>query len=219
MLASSVVASADELDADTDGDEPKLIDATLAPVPGDTVEPADSTIQDHEHQFGLALQIPVGVRVIAPYHKEWCGDRGENDSSNAEVCVDRQPATLDFELAFGIKRNVEAMLELRIGIERDFGEPATSGSGPRIFQWSPGVKFYFSEAKTSKLFSTAQIAFDHTSYAKEAGTDFFLRNVNGLQLDLDQSYGVYFFVGEELAFRRWLSVAVEAGVGFQGRYP
>jgi hypothetical protein len=223
MIHFGGAAWAEEVDADDpdDAEEPKLIEgSTLAPVPGESSEPdAVAEIKDHFHQFGLAIQIPVGVRAVAPYDGEWCGDRGENGSSNAEVCVNRQPATFDFELAYGLKRNFELMLELRVGIERDFAASASASGGPRLFHWSPGVKFYFSQAKISKLFSTAQIAFDHTGYAGEAGTDFFVRNVNGLQLDLDQSYGVYFFIGEEFAFRRWLSLAVEAGVGFQGRYP
>jgi hypothetical protein len=184
----------------------------------DAKAPQVDEIEEHYHQFGLAIQIPVGVRAVAPYDGEWCGDRGENESAYAEICVGRQPATFDFELAYGVKKSLELMLELRVGLERDFGV-SPNDSGPRLFHWSPGVKFYFSQAKVSKLFSTAQIAFDHTGYAGQPGTDFFLRNVNGFQLDLDQSYGVYFFIGEEFAFRRWLSLAVEAGLGFQGRYP
>jgi hypothetical protein len=185
----------------------------------DPASPATKVIKDHYHQFGLALQIPVGVRVVVPYDKEFCGDKGENETTNAEVCVDRQPQTFDFEASFGIKPNFEVMLEMRLGLERDFDPQASNASGHRLFQWGPGVKFYFSQAKVSKLFSTAQVVFDNTSYAGEAGTDFFIRNVNGFQLDLDQQYGVYFYVGEELAFRRWLSGAIEAGIGIQGRYP
>ena len=219
ILASNAYAD-DEPDA---ADEPKLIGggATDAPVPGDPAVTPTPEIKDHFHQFGLALQVPIGVRVIAPFDSgdTYCGDKGQNGNANAEVCVGRQPQTFDFEAAFGVKRNLEVMLELRIGLERDFDPQGATMTGHRLFQWSPGVKFYFSQAKTSKLFSTAQLAFDHTGYDGEAGTDFFLRNVNGLQFDLDQSYGVYFFFGEEFAFRRWLSLAVEGGVGFQGRYP
>jgi hypothetical protein len=206
---------------------------TLAPAPaddGDDSEPrlitptgheeAVGPRKDHYHQFGAALQIPIGVRAIVPYDKQWCGDRGDNQNVNAEACIDRMPFTLGFVFAYGVTHKLEALLEMRFGLERDFGMSSNANSdGPHIFQWSPGVKLYFSEAGRTKLFSTAQIAFDHTGYQQEDVTDFFLRNENGLQLDLDPSYGLYFFFGEEMAFRRWFDVDVEAGLGIQGRYP
>jgi len=46
-----------------------------------------------------------------------------------------------------------------------------------------------------------------------------VRNLNGLWFDLDDSYGFYGYVGETLSFSRWLRFELEAGVGFQGRYP
>jgi hypothetical protein len=220
-LASPAGADEDPPDPE-DGpgetEEPRLItEADRPPAPG---EPDADTPKDHHKQFGVGLQIPIGFRAIAPYDGEYCGARGENESENAEVCVGRNPASLDFELAYGIRPNLEILLEIRLGIERDFGETiAMDDDGPRLFHWSPGVKFYFSEARISKLFSTAQIAFDHTGYGGQPGTDFFLRNVNGLQFDLHPSYGLYLFVAEELAFRRWFWVGIEAGIGIQGRYP
>jgi len=201
-------------------DEPRLITPEDRPPEPDRSDPDADAPKDHHKQIGVSLQIPVGFRAIAPYDGEYCGDRGENENSNAEVCVGRNPASLDFEIAYGVKPNLELFLELRLGIERDFGETiATTSDGPRLFHWSPGVKFYFSEAKISKLFSTAQIAFDHTGYGGQPGTDFIIRNVNGLQFDLHPSYGLYLFVGEEVAFRRWFWVGIEAGIGIQGRYP
>jgi len=213
VACSASVAVAGEGD---DDEEPHLITGGGSDEP----PPVDDLPKDHHHQLGLALQIPVGIRAIIPYDGEYCGSRGENESANAEACLGRQPFTLDFEIAYGLKPNLELLLELRIGLERDFGPTAAmDDDGPRLFHWSPGAKWYFSDAGTSKLFSTAQIAFDHTSYDNEAGTDFALRNVNGLQLDLHPSYGVYFFVAEEMAFRRWLTIGVEFGAGIQGRYP
>ena len=208
------------VDDDEEAEEPRLIEsgegtAIAAPPP---IE--DDTPKDHHKQIGVGLQIPLGFRLIAPYDGEWCGQEGENENANAEVCLGRTPVTFDFEFAYGVKPNLEVLLEVRLGLERDFG--ATTGmtdNGPRLFHWSPGVKFYFSEAKTSKLFSTAQVVFDHTSYDQVEGFEFALRNVNGLQFDLHPSYGLYVFVGEEMAFRRWFSLAVEAGLGIQGRYP
>jgi hypothetical protein len=195
-----------------------LVIAAPAAARADDPSAPPAPRKDHYHQFAIGLQIPTGVRAIITYDKEFCGDRGDNGSANAEACIDRIPFSLDFELAYGIKANLELLLELKLGLERDFGTTSTS-SGPRMFQWAPGAKFYFAEGGKSKLFSTAQLAFDHTGYSQADKTDFFLRNVNGLQLDLDPSYGLYFFVGEEVAFRRWFDISVEGGVGIQGRYP
>jgi hypothetical protein len=187
-------------------------DGELAPAP-----------KDHLHQIGVALQIPIGYRVIKPYEdNDYCGERG-TDEPNAPICVGRAPQSFDLELAYGIKRNLELMLELRIGIERDFPATFNDSDGPRLFHLAPGVKVYFSDSGTAKLFSTAQLAFDFTGYEDAAGdgrgVDFVLRNVNGLQLDLHPSYGLYLFIGEELAFKRWLMFGIEAGIGIQGRYP
>ncbi len=211
--------------SEDEGSEPRLITADdRAAAPHDDGDTGEPERKDHWHQLGVALQIPVGMRVIKPYNTgEYCGARGENEMQNAEVCVGRTPQTFDFELSYGVKKNLEVLLELRLGLERDFGATMNDGDGPRLFHWSPGVKFYFSDSGTTKLFSTAQLAFDHTGYddasGEARGFDVALRNVNGLQLDLHSSYGVYFFVGEELAFRRWLMLGVEAGIGIQGRYP
>jgi hypothetical protein len=213
-VAAEAEAADDDGDDDDDDDaEPRLI----VPTGGD--DDAPPARKDHDRQLAVGVQIPVGGRVIVPYDGEFCGVRGENENTNAEACVGRTPATLDFAFAYGLRPHLELLVEVRIGIERDFGQTLMSGDGPRLFQWSPGVKFYFSDAGTSKLFSTAQVAFDHTDYGGQPGTDFFLRNLNGLQLDLHPSYGVYFYVGEELAFRRWLWFGVELGIGIQGRYP
>jgi hypothetical protein len=213
LLLSPAAFAQDEAEPDEEGSEPRLI----TPTTPDEPEPEAS--KDHYKQVGVALQIPAGVRLVAPYDGEYCGDRGGNENVNAEVCVGRAPQTLDFVLAYGVKPNFEVLLELRLGIERDFGMSPTS-EGPRLFHWSPGVKFYFSEARVSKLFSTAQLAFDHTGYDhSDVGTEIAVRNVNGFELDLHPSYGLYFFVGEQIAFRRWFEVQVEAGIGIQGRYP
>ncbi len=221
-------ASSDDDPDDDDGDgdgEPRLITAAdRAPVPAEP-DAAALVFKDHHRQFAVGLQFPLGLRVIKPYDEDYCGQTDENEGTgNAKACIGRVPASLEFVFAYGIGQNLELLLEVRLGLERDFGPTvATTDDGPRMFRWSPGVKFYFSDAGTSKLFSSMQLAFDHTSY-QEPGqggrpTDFVLRNVNGLQLDLHPSYGVYVFVAEELAFRRWIWAAGEFGIGIQGRYP
>lgn len=218
-------ASADELAPvdEEDEEEPRLIETPARPEgDGDGIP---DVRKDHYKQFAFGLQIPIGMRLIKPWNADdYCGKRGEDGAINAAVCVARTPQTFDFELAYGVKRNLEVLLELRVGLERDFAATATdTDGGPRLFHFAPGVKFYFSDAGVSKLFSTAQLAFDFTGYDDASGdgrgVDFMIRNVNGLQFDFHPSYGLYVFVGEELGFRRWLAFGIEAGIGIQGRYP
>ena len=180
--------------------------------------------KDHHQQFAVGLQIPIGYRAIKTWKEEdFCGTRGTDGAQNAPGCIERRPFGLDFELAYGVKKNLEVMMEIRIGLERDFAATAADSDGPRLFHVAPGAKFYFSDAGVSKLFSTVQLAFDFTGYDDAAGdsrgVEFLARNVNGLQLDLNPSYGLYAFIGEEIGFRRWLLFGVEAGIGIQGRYP
>lgn len=221
LALADEVAPVEEEPEEEEGAEPRFI----GPVTPHEEDKGPAAAKDHAHQFGFGLQIPIGMRVIKPYDAEdFCGERGEDGAVNAAVCVSRNPQTFDFEFAYGVKKNLELLLELRVGLERDFSPTTTSmESGPRLFHMAPGAKFYFSDAGVSKLFSTAQIAFDFTGYDDAGGdgrgVDFVLRNVNGLQLDFHPSYGLYVFVGEELGFRRWLMFGVEAGIGIQGRYP
>ena len=108
-------------------------------------------------------------------------------------------------------------------LERDFGATSSSGNGPRLRHYSPGVRFYFNDKGLLKFFSTAQIALDATGYKdasnESRGVDFALRNANGIFLDFHDAYGAYVFFGEELEFKRWLEAGLELGVGIQGRYP
>ena len=53
----------------------------------------------------------------------------------------------------------------------------------------------------------------------DLGTDFGVRNVSGLWIDLDRSYGFYVFVGETATFARGLRFELEGGLRIQGRYP
>ena len=138
------------------------------------------------------------------------------------MCVGRSPFVLDLEASYGLKRKLDGFLEVRLGIESDFGASPTSGDGPHIVHVSPGVRFFFSEARHSKLFSTAQVVFDFSGY-KDAtgiarGSDFGVRNLNGLWFELDRSYAAYVYVGETLTFVRWLAFELEGGAGFQVRY-
>lgn len=201
------------------GDEPG---AAAGPDPD---APMPEARASHKGQFGLALQLVTGGRFIKTYDDEHCGDRDTNggESGNATYCLGRVPFSFDLVATYGLTPRIELMFELRLGIEKDFGGQTGSGDGPRLRHYAPGVRFYFSDTGLMKFFSTAQVAIDSTGYTdpmgEELGTDVTLRNANGLLLDFHDAYGAYAFFAEEVAFRRWISVGVEIGVGFQGRYP
>ena len=178
----------------------------------------------HHEQFQLSARFSFGLRGIATYDDTYCGDIDTSRPSGfAKVCTGRAPLALDLELGYGIKRAIDLIVELRIGLEQDFGATQTSDDGPRPFHLSPGARFFFSEGARSKLFTTAQLVIDFTGYedpaGKALGTDFGVRNMSGVWIDLARSYGFYVYAGSTATFARWLRFELEAGIGFQGRYP
>jgi hypothetical protein len=199
-----------------DGAEPKLIAPSAKAAP---------EVLSHEGTFGLSARIALGLRAIATYDEaNYCGSSDSSvTTGNAPVCVSRAPFSLDFELAYGLAKKADVLLELRLGIEQDFGSTAAQNNGPHAVFVSPGVRFWFNEANASSLFATAQAVFDFTGYqdaaGKGRGADLGVRNLNGYWLDLTKSYGVYAFAGETATFARWIRLELEAGIGFQGRYP
>lgn len=218
-VAPAVAADAAEpASPDDGGAEPRL-------VPTDSgAEPVGATRLGHKGQIGLAAQIVTGSRFIKTWDAaDYCGDRGESSTGNATYCIARVPVTLDLTASYGLTPRIELMFELRLGLERDFGATSTSGNGPRLRHYAPGVRFYFDDRGVAKFFSTAQVALDATGYqdaaGEDRGVDVALRNANGILLDFHDAYGAYAFFGEEIEFKRWLEVGIEAGVGIQGRYP
>ena len=179
---------------------------------------------DHTGQFGISLRLALGLRAITPFDKAvYCGKTDASASSgNAPVCVGRSPFSLDLEASYGLRAKLDAFLEIRLGIETDFGSSPTANDGPHIVHVSPGIRVFFSEARRSKLFSTAQLVLDFSGYKDSSGltrgADFGVRNLNGLWFEIDKSYAAYVYVGETLTFVRWLSFELEGGVGFQVRY-
>lgn len=199
------------------GAEPRLI-PTSRPARVD-----ESLRLSHQGQFMVSLRVPIGLRALAPYDGEYCGQTSTDAADGeAAVCTGRAPFSFDLELGYGVGRRVDAFLELRIGIEQDFGARATDQEGARVFHVSPGARFFFSDAGKTKLFTTAQLVIDASSYKDVAGeslgTDVGVRNLSGLWIDLDKAYGFYAFVGETATFARWLRFELEAGIGLQGRY-
>jgi hypothetical protein len=177
----------------------------------------------HHKQFQLSARLAFGLRGIATYDEDYCGDTDTSRPTGlARVCTGRSPQAIDFEFGYGLKRTIDLVAELRIGIEQDFGATPGSDDGPRPLHFSPGARFFFSESR-AKFFTTAQLVIDFAGYedtaGKSLGTDFGVRNMTGLWIDLARSYGFYVFVGETATVARWLRFELEAGVGFQGRYP
>ncbi len=180
----------------------------------------------HQGQFGLSLRTAATFRWLTPYDSaDYCGERSADTASgNSPVCLGRAPWSLDFEFSYGASSKADAILELRLGVERDFAAVGNAGgAGPRIFHLAPGVRYYYSEGKTSKLFTTAQLVLDLSGYkdaaGKDRGVDFGIRSINGLWFDLRRNLSAYVFVGGTLTAVRWLRVDVEGGLGVQFRYP
>lgn len=182
--------------------------------------PAAAHADDFSHagQWQVSARLAFGLRGIATYNDDYCGDTDTSRPSGfAKVCTGRSPIAVDFEVGYGIKRAIDVVLELRIGIENDFGATPGDDDGPRPLHLAPGARFFFSEAGRSKLFTTAQFVIDVADY--QGGTDFGVRNMSGLWFDLGRSYGVYGYVGSTATFARWLRFELEGGIGIQGRYP
>ncbi len=203
--------------------EPPPASDPVAP-PASAPAPAQPGVLTHKGQFELSLRLPIGVRAIVPYDDgEYCGKAdSQTRSGNAAVCTGRAPFGIDLEVGYGMTARIDLLLELRLGLERDFARVRTASDGPRVFHLSPGARFFFSDAGRTKLFTTAQVVFDFTGYETAAGssrgTDVGVRNLNGLWVDLHPMYGVYGFVGGTGTMSRWLRAELEFGIGVQGRY-
>lgn len=219
MLGVGVALGAAPGPAEADaGATPRLIAPRATPAP--VVPPAP---RDHRHQLGLALAFPIGLRVVSPYDGEYCGTSApEATGGNSPLCGGRSPISLDLTLSYGVWSRFETIVEVRLGLEPDFG-PTAGADGPRVHHVAPGVRAYYSDALASKVFSTLQAVIDFSDYrdatGASLGTDLGVRNLNGLMYDLDERIGVFAFVGETVSFTRWIRLELEAGIGIQGRLP
>lgn len=178
----------------------------------------------HKGQFGISARFGVGARGIATYNSDFCGTLDATaKNGNAPVCTGIAPLAFELEGAYGVAKHVELVLELRIGIQKDFASVSGASDGPRPLFLAPGARFFFSEAAHTKLFIQPELVFDMTGYknamGNDRGMDFGVRGLQGLWIDFHRTYGIYFFIGETAEFARWLSGEMEGGVGIQGRYP
>jgi hypothetical protein len=165
----------------------------------------------HAGQVGVHLALGTGYRVVAPYDDEFCG-------SVDEVCLGRSPVSLDLGLSYGINQKLEVLIEMRVGLERDFGA-TVDAAGPRLRSYAPGVKVYISDVGVTKFFSTLQLVVDTTDFAQNPETDYAIKQTNGLQLDVHETVGLFFFFGEVVGWDRWLRFEMEGGIGLQARFP
>jgi hypothetical protein len=216
VAALAVLLGAAPARAD-DGAEPRLI-----PKQSPAAAAANRDLS-HQGQLAISIRLPLGLRALAPYDDGYCGQTDPGGSNGfAAVCTGRAPFSIDFEVGYGLARRIDVFLELRLGIEQDFGRTPADQDGARVFHVSPGARFFFSDAGRSKLFTTAQLVIDGSGYKDLAGqgrgADVGLRNLSGIWFDLDRAYGIYAFVGETATFARWLRFELEAGIGVQGRY-
>ena len=171
----------------------------------------------HELQLGVALLIGGGYRFVFPYQQGIvCGDAKAEDN---RVCTNRAPFFLDIQPSFGISNAWDAMLDVRVGIEKDF-------NNKRQLMFMPGLRYWLDPQLQVKFFTTIQLFYDATGAYTAVNAphpvktyDLGFRNSNGLMIEIMRNFGVYVQFGETVGFVRWLSFAADAGVGVQARVP
>jgi hypothetical protein len=175
----------------------------------------------HGGQFGLSLRFGVGLRAIATYNDNYCGQ--SSASGNTPVCTGLAPLAMDLEASYGVRSHIELALALTIGLQRDFGATPSDDNGARPLSVAGGARFFFSEATHTQLFVQPMLVADLANYTNSAGKslgdDFGERLLGGFWVDLHRAYGFYVYVGETVEVLRWLDGEVDAGIGIQGRYP
>jgi hypothetical protein len=175
----------------------------------------------HKDQFGLSVRFGGGGRGIAPYNHNYCGQTDSNGSASA-VCTGGTPLALDVEASYGVAAHVELALSLTFGLQRDFGA-APNAEGPFLLRLAAGPRIFFNETGHTQFFVQPMLLGDFTNYknvnGQSLGDDIGVRWLEGFWIDLHRAYGFYIYVGETAEFARWLDGEIEAGIGFQGRYP
>ncbi len=201
-----------------------VVVATLlvaGPAVGQQAEPASKSATpervSHFGKFAFNLQGGIGYRGLFTYDAEYCGQT--KDGANEANCLSRSPFAVDLAAGYGVHDKIELFLELRLGLERDFGFSDADSDGPRPLALSPGIRGYIAEIGETRFFSTVQLLMDFTDYAHSDGSDLGVRNINGFQFDVHNNVGLYLFFGEVVSWKRWLQFGVEAGLGVQARVP
>lgn len=167
----------------------------------------------HDLQFGIAVLFGDGYRIIFPYSSQ-ATDCGDAHNMGARVCTNRAPSFIDLQPSFGISQSWDFLVDLRLGIEKDFN------TFRQLFVM-PGFRYWLDTQRHVKFFTTIQLAYDASKQntAARSSYDIGVRNSNGLMVEIMRNFGVYAQFGETLGFVRWLSFSVDAGVGVQARVP
>jgi hypothetical protein len=167
----------------------------------------------HDLQFGIAVLGGDGYRIIFPYSSQPT-DCGDANNMGARVCTNRSPAFIDLQPSFGISQSWDFLVDLRLGIEKDFN------TRRQVFIM-PGFRYWLDTQSHLKFFTTIQLAYDASKQNTTArsSTDFGVRNSNGLMVEIMRNFGIYAQFGETMGFVRWLSFSVDAGLGVQARIP
>ncbi|HSK03574.1 MAG TPA: hypothetical protein VK932_20120, partial [Kofleriaceae bacterium] len=85
--------------------------------------PARPADLSHKGQLEASVRLALGLRGIVTYDNNvYCGDTDPQAAFGfASVCTGRAPLGLDLELGYGVAHRVDLLVELRIGLESDFG--------------------------------------------------------------------------------------------------
>jgi len=163
----------------------------------------------HHDQLGLSLLPGVGYRIIVPYQQGIsCGQ------DNRSVCTGKLPFFLDGAVSFGFSEHWDVLLDLRFGLETDFTQS-------RELAVAPGVRYWVDPDLMVKFFATIQGVYDATTQNNSAvrGSDFGVRNANGLMIEVMRNLGFYLQFGETIGLARWLRFEIDGGLGVQARMP
>jgi len=185
-------------------------DEPSEPSPNKKPEPEETSL-DHRYQFGAAVRLGSGYRVIAPYEKEFCGQ------ADKSVCGGMYPLYLEISPSFGITGALEVLIDFRLPLD------APDYTGTKGFFFSPGIKYYTSPESLFKFYLTGQVVFefqsvDHRGAADLASFDFGVRSAMGLQFDLLRYVGLFAQAGVVFGFSRWFTFLADFAGGVQVRY-
>lgn len=211
-------ATAAEAAPETAAPAPADVPAAPATPPAPEAPPRRMVASlSHDLQFGLAVLLGDGYRGIFPYQTMIdCGDAKTNDN---RVCTNRSPVFIDLQPSFGLSERWDFLVDLRFGLGRDFNTH-------RQFFAMPGFRYWLDPQSQVKFFTTIQLAYDRSSQNNQpnaphqiSDNDLGVRNSNGLMVEVMRNFGVFVQFGETIAFYRWLSFSVDAGLGVQARIP
>jgi hypothetical protein len=167
------------------------------------------SMRDKRKHLAATVQLGSAWRAIFPFDEEYCG---EDDAAKA-YCSGRAPVVLGLALEYGLTRNLEALIGIDVGLERDFGVDPNDDEGPRVFALSPGLKLYLTELGPGDLASTAELLIDSTSYDQADESDLGVRNRSTWEIPISKNFWAQLYLGETASWKRWFRFQVDFGLG------